>query len=199
MSVQKCKEALGKDLYTKLRFEKKLSIKYIQFVAIYLTNGLDGKDAYLKSIARKGTKEESARVEAIRILQIPTVQEAVRDAFNDWLGEKKSKLEKQIIDNLCARAFYDPEIFYTPDGKVKFSSWEQIPKEYHCCVESMEVKYYGKDADKDVVVLRLADKSKAMKELSQYIELYKPSEIGLRLTDDTVGKLKTIFRKEVKE
>ncbi len=200
-TVKKCKESLGSNLYLTLRKKNKIPIKHIMFVAEYITNRFNGTDAYLKTIAKKTTTYNAAAVEACKLLKNPKICGAIKIVLDEWLAEKKLKLEKQIIDRLYAKAFYDPSIFFNPDGSVKFKKWEDIPEEYRCCVEGMEVKYYGRDADRSVVILKLADQSKAMNELSKYIELYKEaSTTEHTLSDDTVNNLKKIFSNiEIKE
>jgi hypothetical protein len=170
---------LIKDLDINLSIAKKiipewkeigLKPKYIRFLAEYVSNGFNASNAYLKHIARKGIKEESIWVLASNLLR----NVKVKEAFALWkaitLDEVKGKLENKIVDQLMHRAFYDSSTFIGDNGKIIPMSI--IPEEWRCCVDSVETKYYGKDAIK-VITYKLADRDKARQELEKYIEMLK--------------------------
>jgi hypothetical protein len=98
------------------------------------------------------------------------------------------------------QAFYDPTMFFNPDGTVRFQSWDEIPERFRHCIEGMEVKYYGKDADKRVIMLKLVNREKAQMQLAKYIQMIKdvPAVQVIPLGKETEDKLVDIFRKGVK-
>ncbi len=197
--VDKIKKKVGKTLYDKLK-KTGLSIKEISFTVEYLTNGYNGTQAYLSTIAKKGTSPTTANVECHRYLRKPSVQKAIKEIFDEWLGEKKLKLEKEIIDVLYKRAFYDISIFQTALGQWKKLS--DIPEEWHCCIDGTDVKYYGKDANIKVVTLKLANKDIALDKLDKFIGLTKESkDITMDISEETIHMLKDVFnsRKKNKE
>jgi hypothetical protein len=199
LQVKQCKEALGGNLYHQLRKEKKLPLKYIMFVAEYVTNGFNATEAYMRSIARKGSKREGAQSHAVGIVADSRVAEAIKIVIEAWLGEKRLKLEKKIVDQLYRRAFYDPSMFVKPNGVVNFKEWEEIPEEWRCCIDGIEKKKYwhGKESSEDVIILRMANRDKAREELSKYIVLYKEISVTEhRIADETKKKLDSIFRNE---
>jgi hypothetical protein len=194
MSVKFVKDNIGKDLYSIIKKEINPSIKELLFAIEYFTNGFNATEAYKKTIARKGAKQSTCEVNACYTLKNTKVQQTVRKMVDAWIGEKKETFEKKIIDQLTKRSFYDPLMFVNIDGTMKFKSEDDIPKEWRCCIDSIERKYYGKDAEKYVIVLKLADRDKARTELAKYIELYKGSDsIQLNLGEETINKLDEIF------
>jgi hypothetical protein len=147
-----------------------LTPKQIRFLAEYVSNGFNATRAYLKHIAYKGTKEESAWVRACELLR----HVKVKQAFSLWkeitLDEVRGKLENKIIDQLMHRAFYDTSTFIKSDGKI--IDLNSIPEEWRCCVDAVETKYYGKDSI-EVITYKLADRDKARGELEKYIDMLK--------------------------
>lgn len=196
MSVKQCKESIGSDLYQTLRKQKKLSLKHILFISHYITNGFNATDAYANSIARKNARRTSCATHGLETVKRPEIQDAIKIVIDKWLGEKKLKLEKEIIDRLYVKAFYSPEMFINPNGTARFKSWEDIPEKYRCCVEGIEVKYFGKNIGEKVVI-KLADQYRAMAELSKYIELYKGADAAnsVTMSEETVVKLAEVFNR----
>lgn len=194
MSVKSCKDNLGNTLYTTLRKELKISPKYIMFVAEYVTNGFNATEAYMKSIARKGSKRESCSCKGVEVVKNSNVQKAIRIVIDAWLNEKKTKLDKMIIDSLYREAFYDASMFITGTGAPAFDKLEDIPEEWRRCIVGIETRSYGKDANRSHTIVKLADRSKARIELAKYIELYKEASVSLSMTDETVEKLGKVFR-----
>jgi hypothetical protein len=198
MSVKKIKESLGSSLYQTLRKDKNLNLKEISFVALYVTNGFNATDAYMGSIARKGTKRDTANSAAVAVIAKSSIKDAIRVVIDSWLAEKKGKLEAQIIGLWYHRAFYDTKMFVDGEGAVAFKKLEDIPEEWRCVIDGIEAKYYGKDADRKVVVLKLANKEAAARELGKYIQLYADVAMSMGLTSETVAVLHQVFRADDK-
>lgn len=196
MTLPQAKEVLTKSIYKRLRKAGIIS-RHILFLAEYMSNGMNGSEAYIKHIARKNASEASRKscgVHASAILAKPEILEAIKEIFDIWLAEKKVKLEKEIIAVQYARAFYDPTMFVDADGQARIKDVNKIPEKWRPAIDGIEAKYYGKDADRKVVVFKLADRTKALQELSKYIQLYQDS-LGLKVDmgEDTIGKLQEIF------
>ena len=141
--------------------ELDLRPKELDFVFQYCTNGFDEKLArdkagYSKSIF---TKEH--------------VKKAIAIYMNAILAQKKPEVLDKVINVLYKRAFYDPFMFYDTDGQPKFSSLEEIDEEWRVVVDGIEQKYWGKDSETSSVVLKLADRNKAIQELTKILELSK--------------------------
>lgn len=196
MNLASAKETLSISIYQKLR-KAGTTPKHIKFAAEYMTNGMNAIDAYLKHVARKNISERSmaaVAVEASRILRNPKIQDAIKEIFDIWLSEKKNKLEKEIIAALYARAFYDPTMFINADGSARIKDADQIPEKWRPAIDGIETRYYGKDADRKVVVWKLANRSQALLELSKYIKLYQDSlGLNMNMSDGVANTLKDIF------
>jgi len=163
-------------------------------IAEYTINGFNGTEAYLMHIGKKGMTRGTAAAQMSEMLKKPKIQSALRLLIDRWLGEQKSTFEKRIIEQLNIQAFYDPSMFIDTEGSAKFKSWDDIPEQYRCCVEGIETRYYGKDAEQSATTIKLVNRVKAREELSKYITLFREESMKLGLTDDTLGKLAHIFR-----
>ena len=197
MTVKNIKNDIGKDLYTKLKKEK-VKLSHIKFIAEYLNNGMKPSEAYLKYVATKpDTTKSTAYTEGCNLLKKPKIREAIRIVITDWLEEKRGKLERELIDTLYRRAFYDISIFQNENGE--FKEIEDVPVEWRCCVDGVEKKYYGKDATTSVIILKLADRDRAIDKLDKYIQMTKELSVDVGLTKDTVESLDKIFNQNKRE
>lgn len=151
----------------------KLEAKYLKFAAEWLMNGHNATEAYVRHVARPGTKRDCACVDASRALARAEVQQAIKAVLEESIGKMKADLEDKILNTLWRRAFYDPAQFLTTDGEPKFNHLEDVPEEWRCCIESIESQYFGKDADQKVIKVKLADRDKAMDRLAKYIDLFR--------------------------
>lgn len=198
--LKQANQYIGKEVLKKLQ-DLKLKPKEILFIALYVSNNFKGTQAYIDATKVKG-KERSYGAMAVRasvLLGKDRVKAGVRLILDVLLGEKKVNLDKKIIETLEKRAFYDPQMFFRADGTPAFDNWEAIPEEWRCVVDSLERKYYGKDASTSVIVMKLADKDVALDRLSKYITLYKDStEVEHKMSDETIKKLQEVFRGEKK-
>jgi len=139
--------------------------KHRIFTMEYCTNGFDKK----KALSASGYK--AGNTAASTILNNSNVQDAIKRYVDLVLGEGKIKLKKEIYDIWYKRAFYDPLMFYDVDGEPKITSLKDIPQEYRCVVDGVNKRYYGKDASRHVIELKLADREKALAWLDKYLGL----------------------------
>lgn len=164
----------------------KLKPKEIMFLSLYINNGFNGRQAYLDSIAREGTTIEAATTQANQTLRKPNVSAAFTAWKELYIEVTKEMLEPAILNQLKKRAFYDILTFTDSDGN--FKQLNEIEDEWRCCIDGVERKYYGKDADVCVVVSKLADRDKAMDKLEKYIDMIK--EKGNNFNVNVDGDLK---------
>lgn len=172
-----------------------LTLKQCLFIAEYLTNGFIATTAYMK--AYKVSTYNVAGVEANRLIKNVKIRRIIQEYFNDYLGEKKLKLEKEIITVLYTRAFYDPSMFIQPDGQARYKTWTSIPKKYRVCIEGIETKVYGTGQNQVTkTFIKLADREKAMEKLGKYITLFAPDAmtLDLKMTEETANKLANVFK-----
>ena len=170
----------------------------LRFAISYLTNGFNGAEAYRQ--AYPGTKLQHSAIEGgTKMLREAPVQALLDLYTTDWLASKRSELEQEIIKTLWAMAFYDPSKFFLPNGKLAFESWDEIPVEMRRCVEGIEVKYYGKECERETITINMCKRMDALKSLSAYLSLMKsgvqqagPGR-GMQVSPDTELLLSSIF------
>lgn len=173
-----------------------LSPKDAKFVVLYCTNGFDPGQAYIEATG-KNLGEKAARSLGTRLLGAPPIAKAVTSVIGAWLAEKRVKLEQQIIESLYAQAFYDPSMFMELDGSPKFTSWDEIPKEYRCCVESIKTEHFPRGGSQTTI--KMVDRRWALERLARYMALAagaNPSTITnnvLVLSSEGQQKLRNIF------
>ena len=164
-----------------------LTRKQVLFLANYISNGFNAGKAYLE-VPGRNAKISTAYVAGCNTLKRPKIQKA----FEYWkdlsIDELKGKIEPVIADQYFKRATYDITTFQNDDGT--FKALKEIPAEWRCCIDGTEQKYYGKEANVCVVISKLADRDKAMKELSNYVEMIKKrTDKENVLSDSTMSSL----------
>lgn len=175
--------------------QKGLNPNQCKFVVEYLTNGHNATQAYLKVHPKVNTN--TAGVEGYNSLRNPKIREVIKDYLTESLNTDKLTLEHDIIQTYKAQSFYNPQLFINLDGSPKYKTWDKIPKELHCIIEGIEVKTFGQGKYReDKVVIKLADRSKALLQLGKYVELIKndTNPLELKMTEETATQLAKVFR-----
>lgn len=147
------------------------SIHEATFAAEYLLCNFNSSLAYARS-----TRETNLKCPGILgsdMLRRPIVQQLIHDYTTAWLRGKAFELEHKVMETLEALAFYDVSQFLNPDGTPAFSSWDDIPAPLRRCIEGIEIKFYGRDANREVVNISLAKRSEALKSIAAYIAILK--------------------------
>jgi len=108
-----------------------------------------------------------ARVSGYDNLQKPAVKEAVARISKNCI-KNHSQIEKTLFDMLWKRANYDVNIFKNSDGT--FKPLDDIPRDWRCVIDHSEIKYYGRNAEVEVLIHKLADRDKAIDKLDKYIK-----------------------------
>jgi hypothetical protein len=170
MSVNKIKSKIGTDLYIQLK-ELKLSTKHILFLAYYTSNGFNGREAFEKVASNKKIKPEVASTCASEYLRLPNMRAGLKIIIDSYLTECKDTFEKQIIEQLRVRAFYNPLDIVDEKGELKYKSGDDIPEHLRQCIDGIETRQYGKDGDISRTVFKLANRDKARDELAKYIKI----------------------------
>lgn len=159
--------------------ELDLNVQELQFVAEYISNGRNADLAYKFTHYVKTNSPASIGAKANAYLSQPKIQAAVRRYIDDYLVAKKNELDEKITKTLMEQAFYDPADFITPEGDPKFHSWDEVPPEKRCCIESIETKAYGKDADRTITTLKLSQRNAAIKQLTEFLALSGPKRVEI--------------------
>lgn len=99
------------------------------------------------------------------------VQTAIARLLTLQLETRKKEVIPQLVEDLVIAASYDPVDLIDEDGDIKGGSLLNIPaKLRQAVIEGVEVKYWGKDADRKTRTLKLTSKTKAR---SQLLEIAK--------------------------
>lgn len=186
------KQIIGKSLYEELR-ESKASIREIRFVAEYLTNGNNGVQAILNS-GMNIKSYNAAGVMANVYLKKHKIKEIIQRFIDNWLGVKEQIFKKKILQTLYARSFYDPARIIDATGKLKWESLDHMPEELRICIEGIETKFYGKDADAVVRITKLADRNKSIEMLMKALRIGEDNDVDVNLSEETIESLASIFK-----
>lgn len=163
-TMNKNLEVIGKLQVNSVWF-KNLEPKYQAYVAEYCLNGFNAKQAAkaakIKSPSAVNTSE--------------AVQEAIKEFMKHVLADKADKLESKIIDVLWRRAFYDPFDFVDEEGQPRFdvSNYKEVLGANSVVVEGIKRMVHPKNQDNVWMIVDLADRTRALKELSSYIGLVR--------------------------
>lgn len=178
----------NKELMAKLQENSKsfknLKPQQQQFVAEYCLNGFSATDA---------AKEVGAKSSA-RFMQSDLVNEAIKEFMAFVLADKADKLESKIVDILWRRAFYDIMEFIDEEGQPRFdvNNYKEVLGPNAVVIENIKRMVHPKNEDHVWMEITFADRTKALKELSNYIGLARedsgvPSSfvVNLNLNEDT--------------
>jgi len=161
------------------------------FVHYYCENGFNALQAYRSAYSAPGKEipaDQTAGTLGHLLLKNIQVQEGIHTYLESILAPSRTILEKQIFDTLWKRAFYDPSMFLDLDGEVRTIDdpetgiaraieFKDIPEEWRCVIDGIEKKYFGKDAVVYSIVLKLADRDKALDKLDKYIGMTKDTKV----------------------
>lgn len=151
------------------------TLREVHFAAEYLTNGFNATKAW-KECMRTVFRDPSDQVAANRgsdMLRNPVVQQLINEYTTAWLRGKAYELEHNVLETLEAMAFSDISMFLNPDGTPKFRTWDEIPVKLRRCIEGMERKFYGRDANREVLNIVLSKRSDALKAIANYVAIMR--------------------------
>lgn len=166
----------------------------VYFAVEYLSNHFDAGAAY--AAVFPDVPQKKATFCGNTYLRKPTVQKILAEYTTAWLRGRVAFLEKEVMDTTLARALYDPSMFIRPDGSPAFTDWDEIPEAYRRCIESIDVKFWGKDADRQSVSFVLANRTDALSQLTKLLACIKTgmgADTGSGLTNETELMLSTMF------
>jgi len=156
------------------------------FAWYYVFNGNIKADAYRRAyysrfdrkigklvapvLEKETSKQRKSRnvclaIKAATLFNLPYIQTAISLIRKDYENKIKKSIPQSMLQQLIVQATYDPSMFFTPNGKIAFQSWDDIPVEYRCCVEGIETKAYGQNAATQITTIKLCDREKARKYL----------------------------------
>ncbi len=173
------------------------------FIAHYIEAHYNGTEAYIKA-GFTVKNRETASSQASALLRKATIVEGLHTYIASVLGPMQESLKKQLFERWFVQAFYSVDMFVKPDGTPAFTSWEEIPEKYRCCIENIERKYYGRDASQSSVIIKMVDQKFYQDKLDKFIQMTKESRLleVSEITDEEKKRLASMFpggKKEVKD
>jgi hypothetical protein len=174
--------------------ELNLSMKEYFFVATYCSNGFDHNAA--AKLAGYGTQRKIRNghgdaFSASYLLHREKIIKAIKLFIDAIINPIKAKLEYEILDAYYKRATYRVSDFIDNQGNVKPLS--QVPKEWLCCIDGVEKRFFGKDANRSVVTYSLPNRDTALQMLYKFVTGFDPNTVDI--PDAVNEKLKNIFSK----
>jgi hypothetical protein len=146
------------------------SIQEARFAAEYCANGFDATSAYLTAV-NSCVKKSTAMQLGARMLSREGVAKCITEYSTMFIGGRLLEVRNKIMDTFWAQAFYDPATFINPDGSPVFTTWDDVPPNLRSAILSIKTKVYGKDADREVIEIELADRRPAIKELTAFLKV----------------------------
>lgn len=136
----------------------------------YFASGFNGAHAYNRTHARDSGVEEAVVAEARCkfILSQTRCMNSLKLLVNMFVAERKISYVPRILAVLEAQAFYDPMDFLDPEGGLRVPL-EQLTYLQRVCIEGIETKFFGKDADRSASTVKLVNRSQALDKLIKYV------------------------------
>jgi phage terminase small subunit len=173
---------------------KGLNAREFRFVAVFAAQGFKEAGRAYKLAGYEASTPNARRVNAHRLLQKPKIQKFLRQFLEYALEPYKSEVTYRLTEVYIKRAFYDLTTFYESDGET-LKPLNDIPEEWRVCIDGIDRRFYGKDADREVKMYKLADRPEAMAKLAQFVQWISGNE-GQETDKGTEKKLRDIFNNQ---
>jgi hypothetical protein len=146
------------------------------FISFYVSDAhWDGYKAWMMSKLPE-CKNKSATVQkANRLLAKPYIQQAIKMYVNSIMEINKTRAAIEILEFQRNRALYDPADIIDANGRLKYDSLDELPLEARMAIDGIETKYFGKDADRKVTTVKLANRDRAITDLKKTLRLDEES------------------------
>ncbi len=141
------------------------------FLYKYFMSGFDETTSYLETLGNPDISKDVAKRSAHHVLNKPPMLKALQALVDYFLAERKISYVPKILSLLEAQAFYDPSEIVDSTGELRVPLAD-LPPYLRLCVEGIETKFYGKDADRSVTVVKLVNRQKALESLARYVALF---------------------------
>lgn len=141
------------------------------FVYEIFTSGFDEVASYRKVYhpaleMANGLVEAHARL----VLSRSAVSKSLKMLVDLFIAERKISYVPRILAVLESQAFYDPADFFTGEGDLK-CPLEDLTYLQRVCIEGIDTKFYGKDANRAVTTVKLVNRFQALDKLIKYVGL----------------------------
>jgi hypothetical protein len=189
MTLKAAKEMLLVDMK-----DLKLKPREIRFVAAFCLSW-DSTKAY-QIAGYKWKNENVAKAAGCRLLTRVNISEAIQRYVSKAIEPYKDRLNLMLMEVWFRRAFYDVDMFYNKDGKIK--DLDEIPKEWRICIDRVNLHHYGKNGISEVT-WSLCSRTEALKEIRAVLEIAVGKTEADKLTGDDKDKIRDIFNRQYKK
>lgn len=169
----------------------KLDDNEIVFIYLYMLHR-NATEAMVRLKAGEFATTENriaARYQAQQWMRKDSIRQGIQRILEWELDSMSMSLKNDIIGQLYKQAFYDPAMFINGNGSPRFTSLDDIPLEWRCCVESIKTNMHPKNTSVVTYEIKLANRGEARRELSKYIKLYEDSDTGLAKMGEGIAKM----------
>lgn len=141
-------------------FEKLTAKQRLFVVNFCLCNG--DRDLAMELCGYKVASRDSV---AAKFMQNEEIQKAIYEFWNIIFGDKLELITHKMLDQLYRRAFSKRSKYFTAYGELKEGlSFDDLGED-ECLIDGIERKYYGKSAEVEVIVYKIADRNQAYSQL----------------------------------
>lgn len=136
-----------------------LSIQELRFVREVCTRGFDYAKAH-EIAGFVGENYYDHRIEGRKLAAKENIAEAIKRFIDVAIGPYIETLQYEVVEKLRNMATWDVLDFFNDDGSVKQLS--DIPEDKRVAIEGVNIRFYGKDAQRKVVEFKLTDRKNIM-------------------------------------
>jgi hypothetical protein len=142
------------------------------FVSFYISDAhWDSEKAYLMAGMEPKKTSSATRIKAHQLLNTKKIQDAVNTYVNSVVEINKGRAKVGIIELQKNRAFYDPADILNADGSLKYKTLDEVPEKVRSVIDSIETRWFGKDANVKTTNVKLANRDKALEQLAKILRL----------------------------
>jgi hypothetical protein len=154
------------------RRKKRIPLRWQKFAREYFLNGFKSAlDAYAKVYP---AKQDSAKVNAAKLLANPRFQEYFAGYLAKQLDDDKAVLAAKVVQKMTVRAFYDPADIIDEAGNLKHTMEELSAMGLSYAIDGIE-RMTTKRGD-EVIKVKLADRQAALESLAKYLKLIQQGQ-----------------------
>lgn len=147
------------------------------FVSFYIADAhWDPLKAYLMAKYEPSTTQSMTRVRANNLLKQEKIQTAINNYVNTVVEVNKGRAKVNIIELQRSRAFYDPSKLLNADGSLKYKTLDEVPKALRPVIDSIETRWFGKDANVKTTNVKLANRDKALEQLVKILRINEEAD-----------------------
>jgi len=170
----------------------------VKFFAKLIELGIES-DSYGIAYREAGypvDNDVQAQIKGRELARKENVAIAISRYLNGIIGDYKISFEKRVLDMLEVRSTWKLNWFFDCNGRLK--PLDQIPEKYHCVIDAIRIKHYGKDGDITEKELDLPNRETSAKLMLAILN--KQEDLGEKVKgEDSQDKIKAILARERKK